>query len=183
MTENHPQPNLHKDIPAGLHIMNHVYRWIDTWCTHKVMFLATRSANYTPPGHYIKCFHNSEHILALHNHFPKGCVGRGCSSKKMLNERGHLQHYRQNWTDSILKYFHFTGKAVPIQSGRHAKRNMEPSSRETQQFGNGGRGWWQTWLRSLINWESCSGENLWCLSSLHHDLVKTMVPEVSAYIL
>ena len=26
MTENLPQPNLHKDVPAGLHIMNHVYR-------------------------------------------------------------------------------------------------------------------------------------------------------------
>ena len=26
MTDNLPQPNLHKDVPAGLHIMNHVYR-------------------------------------------------------------------------------------------------------------------------------------------------------------
>ena len=38
----------------------------------------TRSAKYTPPGHYIKCFHNSEHILALHNHFPRACLGDNC---------------------------------------------------------------------------------------------------------
>ena len=67
----------------------------------------TRSANYTPPGHYIKCFHNSEHILALHNHFPRACLGdttlknlckqclvAGCKGGKMLKDLGHLQHYR-----------------------------------------------------------------------------------------
>ena len=26
MTDNLPEPKLHKDIPAGLHMMNHVYR-------------------------------------------------------------------------------------------------------------------------------------------------------------
>lgn len=84
MTENQPQPNLHKDVPSSLHILNHVYR----------------SANYTPPGHYIKCFHNSEHILALHNHFPKGCIG-GCKRGKMPNDIGHLQHYRTDCAHPI----------------------------------------------------------------------------------
>ena len=78
-----------------------------------------RSANYTPPGHYIKCFHNSEHVLALHNHFPKGCVGRACSPMKMINERGHLQHYRQNCvhTEQISQMVPFYRKdcAHPIR--------------------------------------------------------------------
>ena len=29
MTDNHPEPNLHKDVPSRLHIMNHIYRWND----------------------------------------------------------------------------------------------------------------------------------------------------------
>ena len=27
MTDNLPEPNLHKDVPAALHMMNHVYRY------------------------------------------------------------------------------------------------------------------------------------------------------------
>ena len=38
-----------------------------------------RSANYTPPGHYVKCFHNTEHVLTLHNHFPTRCLGKQVS--------------------------------------------------------------------------------------------------------
>ena len=41
----------------------------ETACNYK------RSSNATPAGHYVKCFHNSEHVLALHNHFPKACLG------------------------------------------------------------------------------------------------------------
>ena len=73
----------------------------------------------------------------------------------------------------FLKCFHFTGKTMPIQSGRYARKNMEPSSRETQPFGNGGRGWWKTWQRSLIDWASYSSENIWWewyRKSLHHTL-------------
>ena len=144
-------------------------------------FMVIRSANYTPPGHYIKCFHNSEHVLALHNHLPKGCIGRACSSIKMINERGHLQHYRQNCVctqNRFLKWFHFIGKTVPIQSGRRAKKDMEPSLRETQQFGNGGSGWWETWPRFLINWASYSCENIW---SLHHTLVRPFLSSLQRW--
>ena len=27
MTDNNPQPNLHKEVPSSLHIMSHVYRY------------------------------------------------------------------------------------------------------------------------------------------------------------
>ena len=29
MTDNLPEPNLHKDVPAQLHMMNHVYRYLE----------------------------------------------------------------------------------------------------------------------------------------------------------
>ena len=45
-----------KDIPEYMHMARHVYR----------------SANYTKPGQYVKCFHNPEKALILHNHFPLG---------------------------------------------------------------------------------------------------------------
>ena len=50
------------------------------WCQSKLcagkLCLYCRSANYTPPGHYIKCFHNTEHVLTLHNHYPTRCLGK-----------------------------------------------------------------------------------------------------------
>ena len=74
MTDNLPEPNLHKDVPAALHMMSHVYRYFPK-PDHRSI-LKHRSANYTKPGHYIKCFHNTEHVLTLHNHFPTRCLGK-----------------------------------------------------------------------------------------------------------
>ena len=48
-----------EDIPEYLHMLQHVYR----------------SANYSKPGHRIKCFHNPEEVLILHNHYPLACLG------------------------------------------------------------------------------------------------------------
>ena len=76
MTDNNPQPNLHKEVPSSLHIMNHVYRYYkfsNARPSHQKQ--TQRSSNYTPPGHYIKCFHNTHRVTALHNHFPKACIG------------------------------------------------------------------------------------------------------------
>ena len=33
MTDNLPEPNLHKDVPAALHMMNHVYRYFPRFYT------------------------------------------------------------------------------------------------------------------------------------------------------
>ena len=81
MTDNNPQPNLHKEVPSSLHIMNHVYRYYKCTITRsKNQKKTQRSSNYTPPGHYIKCFHNTDRVTALHNHFPKACIGTKKSS-------------------------------------------------------------------------------------------------------
>ena len=109
MTENLPDPKLHKDVPAAMHMMSHVYR-----CPFLAFTRPTdigRSANYTPPGHYAKCLHNTEHVLTLHNHYPTRCLGKqlslirvivifillkgGCVGGGVDTSLGHLQHYRE----------------------------------------------------------------------------------------
>jgi len=79
--------NHFKDIPEYLHIMQHVYR----------------SANYTKPGQYVKCFHNPQKALILHNHFPLGCLGGVCTSYPVDTGLGHLQHYRQDCVNTLKK--------------------------------------------------------------------------------
>eukprot|EP00095_Tigriopus_kingsejongensis_P007169 snap_masked-scaffold211_size255937-processed-gene-1.13 protein:Tk07169 transcript:snap_masked-scaffold211_size255937-processed-gene-1.13-mRNA-1 annotation:"PREDICTED: uncharacterized protein LOC103506484" len=87
MLNAHRPQGLYKDIPPYLHMMQHVYR----------------SANYTKPGQYVKCFHNTEKVLILHNHFPLGCLGGVCTSYPVSNQVGHLQHYRQDCVKSLKK--------------------------------------------------------------------------------
>jgi len=76
-----------KDIPEYLHMMQHVYR----------------SANYTKPGQYVKCFHNPEKALILHNHFPLGCLGGVCTSYPVDTGLAHLQHYRRDCVNTLKK--------------------------------------------------------------------------------
>ena len=79
MTDLH-EPQHFPSIPPYLHMLQHVYR----------------SANYTKPGQYVKCFHNPQKALILHNHFPLGCLGGVCTSYPVDTGLGHLQHYRSD---------------------------------------------------------------------------------------
>jgi len=76
-----------KDIPEYMHMARHVYR----------------SANYTKPGQYVKCFHNPEKALILHNHFPLGCLGGICTSYPVDPSVAHLQHYRRDCVSTLKK--------------------------------------------------------------------------------
>ena len=88
------KPN-YADIPLYMHMFQHVQR----------------SVNYTRPGHYVKCFFNTEVVLAVFNHFPFSCLGK-CSSFSVDIEDGHLQHYREDCVRSLKgfcgKYKTFT---------------------------------------------------------------------------
>jgi hypothetical protein len=66
-------------IPRYLHMLQHVYR----------------SRNYTKPGQYVKCFHNTERVVSLHNHFPLNCFG-SCTTYSINTDLAHLQHYRKD---------------------------------------------------------------------------------------
>lgn len=70
---------LERGIPHYLHMMQHVYR----------------SKNYTKPGQYVKCFHNTERVVSLHNHFPMNCFGQ-CTTYSVPVKLAHLQHYRKD---------------------------------------------------------------------------------------
>ncbi|CAF1386810.1 unnamed protein product [Didymodactylos carnosus] len=61
-----------------LHMLNHVYR----------------SRNYSKPLANSKCFHNTSHVLSLHNHFPLVCV-KQCKGYHVSEQLAHLQHYRK----------------------------------------------------------------------------------------
>ena len=76
-----------KDIPRYMHMMQHVYR----------------SANYTKVGQYVKCFHNTEKVLILHNHFPLACLGGICTSYPVNTDMAHLQHYRADCVSTLKK--------------------------------------------------------------------------------
>ena len=65
------------DIPPYLHMLQHVYR----------------AANYSKPGFYVKCFHDTAQVKTLHNHYPFSCLGR-CQAKNIDERIGHMQHYR-----------------------------------------------------------------------------------------
>ena len=74
------------DIPPYLHMMQHVYR----------------SDRHTPPGHYIKAFHDPQKVLTLHNHFPFSCLG-GCRHHSVDTSLGQLQHYRPSCVSEIKR--------------------------------------------------------------------------------
>lgn len=76
-----------KDIPKYMHMLQHVYR----------------SKNFTKPNQYVKCFHNPERALTLHNHFPLACLGSGCTSYSINTTDAQLQHYRADCVKTLKK--------------------------------------------------------------------------------
>lgn len=65
-------------IPTYMHMLQHVYR----------------VKNFTKPLHYVKCFHDVQKVLTLHNHLPLDCLGHRCSSLSIKTDDAQLQHYR-----------------------------------------------------------------------------------------
>ncbi|XP_015518279.1 uncharacterized protein [Neodiprion pinetum] len=76
-----------KDVPRYMHMLQHVYR----------------AQNFTKPNQYVKCFHNPERVVTLHNHFPLACLGSGCTSYPIETEDAQLQHYRADCVKSLKK--------------------------------------------------------------------------------
>lgn len=71
-------------IPRYFHMLQHVYR----------------SKNFTKPGAYVKCFHNTERVVSLHNHFPLNCLGT-CTTFPINTSLAQLQHYRKDCVGSL----------------------------------------------------------------------------------
>ncbi|KAH8289253.1 uncharacterized protein [Drosophila kikkawai] len=77
----------HKDIPKYMHMLQHVHR----------------AKNYTKPNQYVKCFHDPERVLTLHNHFPLSCLGGVCKSYPVDTQDAQLQHYRADCVKTLKK--------------------------------------------------------------------------------
>lgn len=86
LDEHQHEYGFYKDIPKYLHMLQHVHR----------------AKNYTKPNQYVKCFHNTELVLTLHNHFPISCLREGCTSYPISTENAQLQHYRSECVKSVL---------------------------------------------------------------------------------
>ncbi|RZC36354.1 Glyco transf 92 domain containing protein [Asbolus verrucosus] len=71
-------------IPTDMHMLQHVYR----------------AKNYTAPGAYMKGFHDTRQVLALHNHYPIGCV-KQCNSTNFDVIWAQLQHYRSDCVKDV----------------------------------------------------------------------------------
>lgn len=87
LDEHQNEHGYHKDIPRYLHMLQHVHR----------------AQNYTKPNQYVKCFHNPERVLTLHNHFPLACLGGQCHSFPVDTEDAQLQHYRADCVKTLKK--------------------------------------------------------------------------------
>jgi len=74
-------------FPGYMHMLQHVQR----------------SANYTKPNQYVKCFHDVQKILTIHNHFPLACLGGACKSYPVEPSTAHLQHYRADCVSTLKK--------------------------------------------------------------------------------
>lgn len=116
MLEAHQPNGGFKDVPPYLHMMQHVYR----------------SANYTKPGQYVKCFHNPEKVLILHNHFPLGCLGGVCTSYPVSTSMGHLQHYRADCVNTLKKSCASVYKNVSVIDTTIWRYKAEMISRTTE---------------------------------------------------
>lgn len=77
--ESSNKESMEAGVPAYMHMLSHV----------------VRSRNYTKPGQYVKCFHSTERVVSLHNHFPLNCFGT-CTSYSINTTLAHLQHYRKD---------------------------------------------------------------------------------------
>ncbi|XP_059473573.1 uncharacterized protein LOC132195525 [Neocloeon triangulifer] len=70
----------HPDIPRYMHMLQHVLR----------------NSDYVRAGYGVKAFHDTDLILALHNHYARACIGNDefwCESVHFDTIEAHLQHY------------------------------------------------------------------------------------------
>ena len=87
-------------IPDHMHMLRHVYR-----------------SPHRKAGAGIKCFHNPEKVLTVHNHYPLACIGGGCGKSKSFNvetDLGHLQHYRSDCVSALKKSCEEDFKSVSV---------------------------------------------------------------------
>lgn len=110
------------DVPEYMHMLRHVYR----------------SANYSKPGSYIKCFHNTDKVLTLHNHFPIACLGGPCTSYAVDTTIAQLQHYRYDCVKELKMSCDKVYKSMSVRDTtiwKHKKLLIERSTKTLSALG------------------------------------------------
>lgn len=68
------------ELPTFLHMLRHT----------------SRAKEYTELGLAIKCFHRSDAVLTLHNHYALDCITGYCNTYDISEEDAQLNHYRKD---------------------------------------------------------------------------------------
>ncbi len=76
-----------EQVPSYFHMMRHL----------------RRSATFSKPGFYSKCFHTVGDVLTLHNHLPLSCLNDRCKYRNVNQTVGQLQHYRKDCVKELKK--------------------------------------------------------------------------------
>ena len=66
-------------------------------------FLYSRSSKFNHFGDNLKCFHNPERVLLVHNHLPLSCIKGECTSYPTTTNVAYLHHHRQTCPQSLRK--------------------------------------------------------------------------------
>ncbi|XP_065340278.1 uncharacterized protein LOC135939697 [Cloeon dipterum] len=64
-------------IPKYMHMLQNIHR----------------NVSHSEIGNSIKCIHNTDYVLALHNHYARHCLGDYCPDVDFDLEDAHMQHY------------------------------------------------------------------------------------------
>lgn len=59
-----------------------------------------------------QAFHETDRVLALHNHFPLACLGGACSTFPLDTRLARLQHYRADCVSALKSCKELKAEAV-----------------------------------------------------------------------
>ena len=93
-----------ENIPPDMPLMRNIYRHTKTFIYVTIdWFLYSRSSKFNHFGDNLKCFHNPERVLLVHNHLPLSCIGGECTSYPTTTNVAYLHHHRQTCPQSLRK--------------------------------------------------------------------------------
>ncbi|XP_037931758.1 uncharacterized protein LOC119666547 [Teleopsis dalmanni] len=72
------KPPYSEEVPPYFYMLQHVIR----------------VSNYTKEGHAVKCFHNTDFVVSLHNHYSRKYL-QSCFQLAIDKKYAHIQHYRE----------------------------------------------------------------------------------------
>ncbi|XP_059469052.1 uncharacterized protein LOC132192879 [Neocloeon triangulifer] len=111
------------DIPKYMHLLQNVQR----------------NVNYTfPPGDGVKSFHDPQIVFALHNHFPRSCIGYDndwCPVHDFDLKDAHMQHYCTGKGKNECKLQRGVNLSVDTSIWKYKDRLIKATSQRLKEIG------------------------------------------------